>query len=152
MYKKILVPLDGSPKAALALEAARQLLEPEHSELHLLVAVNLGQVLFADRQDKLPKDFERLGEQQMHEAGAYLTELQGQLASPQITCHTRVEQADPREAIVNYCKDHGIELVVMTSFSKSKLERWVTGSVADQVLRASPCPVMIVRPTQSSAS
>ena len=146
MYKKILVPLDGSSKAALALETARKLLLSEGAELHLLVAVNLGQVLFADRQDKLPKDFERLGEQQMRQAGDYLAELQSQWAGSQLTCHTRVEQADPREAIVNYAKDHSIDLVVMTSTTRSKLLRWVTGSVADQVLRSAPCPVYIVRP------
>lgn len=144
MYKKILVPLDGSAKSELALPVAQQLAEPMGSEICLLVAVDLGKVLFVDRQSKLPTDFEKLGNQQLAEAQSYLEEVQQRLAGLRVSIHT--EQADPRDAIVGYAKEQGVDLIVMASAGKSNWMRWISGSIADQVMRSSSCPVLVVRP------
>lgn len=146
MYRKILVPLDGSPKSEQSLPVAQQLAEPMGSSLHLLVAVDLGKVLFVNRNDKLPTDFERLGNQQAAEAEKYLAEWKARLESQTFEVTTHVEQADPRDAILNFAKSEGIDLVVMTSAGKSNWMRWISGSIADQVLRSAPCPVLVVRP------
>ena len=146
MYRKILVPLDGSPKSEQSLPVAQQLAEPMGSEVCLLVAVDLGKVLFVNRTDKLPTDFERLGEQQLAEAQKYLEEIQQRLQGSGIKVSIHVEQADPRDAIINFAKEEKVDLVVMNSAGKSNWMRWISGSIADQVLRSAPCPVLVVRP------
>ena len=146
MYRKILVPLDGSPKSEQSLPVAQQLAEPMGSEVCLLVAIDLGKVLFADRTDKLPTDFDRLGEQQMREAEKYLGEVQQRLLGSGIKVSTHVEQTDPRDAILEYARSQEADLIVMTSAGKSNWMRWISGSIADQVLRSAPCPVLVVRP------
>jgi len=146
MYKKILVPLDGSSKSELSLPVAQQLAEPMGSELCLLVAVDLGKVLFVDRHSKLPTDFEKLGNQQLKEAQKYLHEVQERLAGSNLKVSIHVEQADPRDAIVTYAGEAEVDLIVMASAGKSNWMRWISGSIADQVLRSSPCPVLVVRP------
>ncbi|MFN8607303.1 MAG: universal stress protein [Vulcanimicrobiota bacterium] len=150
MYRKILVPLDGSQKSELSLPVAQQLAEPMGSELCLLVAVDLGKVLFADRQSKLPTDFEKLGNQQLKEAQKYLHELQERLGGSSLKVTIHVEQSDPRDAIVNYAAAEGVDLIVMASAGKSNWMRWISGSITDQVLRSSPCPVLVVRPPVSN--
>lgn len=140
-YQKILVPLDGSKKAEEALGVARELAQPLGAELHLLVAITLGQVLFADREDRLPTDFEKLGTQQLRQARAYLGEMQERYPEVEI----QVVQADPRQAIVEYANANHIDLIVMTSTGKSNWERWLSGSIADSILRNAPCPVLVVR-------
>lgn len=152
MYKKILVPLDGSAKSELSLPVAQQLAEPMGSEVHLLVAVDLGKVLFVDRHSKLPTDFEKLGHQQLVEAEKYLHEVQERLTNGNLKVFIHVEQADPRDAIVAYAGEAEIDLVVMASAGKSNWMRWISGSIADQVLRSSPCPVLVVRPPLVSES
>ena len=146
MYKKILVPLDGSTKSELALPVAQQLAEPMGSEVCLLVAVDLGKVLFVDRQSKLPTDFEKLGNQQLVEAQKYLEEVQQRLTASNLRVSVHVEQADPRDAIVGYATEQGADLIVMASAGKSNWMRWISGSIADQVMRSSSCPVLVVRP------
>ncbi|MBN9414846.1 MAG: universal stress protein [Candidatus Eremiobacteraeota bacterium] len=147
MYKKILVPLDGSSKSELALPVAQQLAEPMGSEVCLLVAVDLGKVLFVDRQSKLPTDFEKLGNQQLAEAQKYLEEVQQRLTGGRnLRVSLHAEQADPRDAIVGYASEQGVDLIVMASAGKSNWMRWISGSIADQVMRSSPCPVLVVRP------
>ncbi len=149
MYKKILVPLDGSAKSELSLPVAQQLAEPMGSEVCLLVAVDLGKVLFVDRHSKLPTDFEKLGQQQLKEAQKYLHELQERLAGSNLKISIHVEQSDPRDAIVTHAEEEGVDLIVMASAGKSNWMRWISGSITDQVLRSSPCPVLVVRPPVS---
>ncbi|MBX3171347.1 MAG: universal stress protein [Candidatus Eremiobacteraeota bacterium] len=151
MYKKILVPLDGSAKSEQALPVAQQLAEPMGSEVCLLVAIDLGKVLFVDRSSKLPTDFEKLGQQQLKEAQKYLDEVQERLKNSNLKVSTHVEQADPRDAIVGYASGAEVDLVVMASAGKSNWMRWISGSIADQVLRSSPCPVLVVRPPVANA-
>lgn len=146
MYRKILVPLDGSAKSEQSLPVAQQLAEPMNSTLCLLVAIDLNQVLFVERNDRLPKDFERLNQQQIDEAERYLTEWKGRLQTDNIAVTTHVGQADPRDAILEFAKDEAVDLIVMTSAGKSNWMRWISGSIADQVLRSAPCPVLVVRP------
>jgi nucleotide-binding universal stress UspA family protein len=47
---------------------------------------------------------------------------------------------------VTYAAEHGIDLIAMTSRSRGGLERWILGSVADEVLRGSACPLLVVNP------
>ena len=144
LYKNILVPLDGSAKSELALPVVQQLAQPMGSHVHLLVAIDLGKVLFIDRQSRLPTDFEKLGLQQLAEAESYLEEVRQRLTGLQVSIH--LEQADPRDAITVYVADHSADLIVMASAGKSNWMRWISGSIADQVMRSSPCPVLVVRP------
>jgi nucleotide-binding universal stress UspA family protein len=146
MYRKILVPLDGSPKSEQSLPVAQQLAEPMGSEVCLLVAIDLGKVLFVHQNDKLPTDFERLGAQQLEQAKIYLDQVQKNLQGSGIKVSVHVVQADPRDAILELAQKEIVDLVIMTSAGKSNWMRWISGSIADQVLRSAPCPVLVVRP------
>lgn len=146
MYKRVLVPLDGSTKSEVALNVVRQLAKTPGFQVHLLVAINMGQVLFSDRQDTLPTNFQALGNQQLEEARSYLTEIQDQLQAEGIQCQTHVVQQDPRDAIPEVASQNDIELLLMASIGKSNWMRWISGSITEQVLRNAPCPVLVVRP------
>ena len=63
------------------------------------------------------------------------------------TTRTRVfvaEGRSPAEAIVQAVNRVGPDIVVMSSHGRTGLSRAVRGSVAEQVLRTSPTPVLIV--------
>lgn len=149
MYQKILVPLDGSVKSELSLPVVRQLVQSMHSQVYLLVSVDLGHVLFVEENATLPANLIKLKQQQVEEAKKYLEQLQERLKAEGFEVHIQVEQADPRDAIRNFVLNQGIDLIVMTSAGKNNWMRWISGSIADQVLRSSPCPVLVVRPPLS---
>jgi nucleotide-binding universal stress UspA family protein len=58
--------------------------------------------------------------------------------------HVLVE-GDPASEIVRYTHDAGIDLVVMGTHGRTGLERLLMGSVAEKVMRDSPCSVLVVK-------
>lgn len=54
-------------------------------------------------------------------------------------------QGVPDAEIVEFAKEHKIDLIVMSSHGRSGLTRLVMGSVAENVMRHAPCPVLIVK-------
>jgi nucleotide-binding universal stress UspA family protein len=53
--------------------------------------------------------------------------------------------SSPAYAIVDYARDHGIDLIVMGTHGRGALAHLVMGSVAERVVRLAPCPVLTVR-------
>ena len=56
-----------------------------------------------------------------------------------------VEGDNIATAIVNYAKEHDVSLIVKTTHGRGGFSRLVFGSVAEGVLRKTPCPVMFIR-------
>ncbi len=65
--------------------------------------------------------------------------------NPNIPVRHVLLQGDPAEEIVRYCRDAGIDLVVMGTHGRTGLERLLMGSVAEKVLRDAPCSVLVVK-------
>jgi nucleotide-binding universal stress UspA family protein len=58
---------------------------------------------------------------------------------------------DPAAAIARVACDEQVDLLVMASHGRSGVARLMLGSVAEQVLRATPVPVLLVRPARPTA-
>ena len=56
-----------------------------------------------------------------------------------------VTTGDPAEAIVQAARDHGIDLIVMSTHGRTGLAHLAMGSVAEKVVRLAPCPVLVTR-------
>ena len=54
---------------------------------------------------------------------------------------------NPSAEIVKFAKDTAIDLIVMATHGRSGVEHILMGSVAEKVLRKSPCPVLTVKKT-----
>jgi nucleotide-binding universal stress UspA family protein len=59
--------------------------------------------------------------------------------------HTLVE-GSPKEAIVRYARTQEIDLIVLATHGRTGLAHLLIGSVAENVVRTAPCPVLTVRP------
>jgi len=149
MYKKILVPLDGSKLAECALPHVEELAKGCDTEEVILVSVTervkgyraleepsqpLGQRLIPEAFGKKEK-----------QAQKYLARIAKAMAAKGIKVSTEVLLWKPDEAIVGYAKQSRCDLIVMASHGRSGPSRWAHGSVADKVLRASGIPVLMVR-------
>lgn len=143
-YKHILVPLDGSELAELALSHAFDLARLNQAELtllHILAPIegviegNTPYTIFVDEQQEV------LGGRALR----YLKSICEQLTCDAITVHAAVEVGLAAETIIDYASEHRVDLIVMSSHGHSGLRRWVFGSVADRVLRGADVPVLLVR-------
>ncbi|MFW6102253.1 MAG: universal stress protein [Chloroflexota bacterium] len=159
MYKKILVPLDGSKLAECALPHAEELAKGCGTEEVMLISVTEqvqgrtrapeAQELYR-RSDRL--EFKRAGLEitvtfgkKQRQAQRYLGKIAKELETKGIKVRTEVLFWPPADAIASYAEDNGADIIVMSSHGHSGPSRWAHGSVADKVLRASRVPVLIVR-------
>ncbi len=137
MFKKILVPLDGSQLSQRALEPALALSQQTHAELLLVRVPTPDALSFAAgeaKQRELAQD-----------ALSYLETIHKSNEQPPINIRVRVLDGDVASAIVDTARVEQIDLIVMSTHGYSGLTRWVLGSVTEKVLRSAPCPVLAVR-------
>ncbi len=132
----ILIPCDFSPSSDAALRHACDLATTLDAELHLLHVVGEPPTLISRSEP----DAERL---------RLAREALDRLLEPQIFVKRRVLReavvGTPFREIGRYAQQHDIDLIVMGTHGRSGLAHLTMGSVAERVLRAAPCPVMIVR-------
>ena len=163
MYKKILVPLDGSKLAECAIPHVEELVKGCDTEEVILVSVtervqgyrpiegssepvvgSAGGWMGSGQtsvQRFVPEAFGKKEKQ----AQRYLDRIAKELAAKGINVSTEVLLWKPAEAIVGYAKQFGCDLIVMASHGRSGPSRWAHGSVADKVLRGSCIPVLMIK-------
>lgn len=56
-----------------------------------------------------------------------------------------LRSSSPAQAIIEYAKGRGIDVIVMGTHGRGGLAHLVMGSVAERVVRLAPCPVLTVR-------
>ncbi len=143
-YKKILVPLDGSELAELALVEACATTELSHAEITLLqVIVPIENVIFA--HDYLPISIDERREARICRAQEYLDDVCGRMKCETITVHTSVEMGLVAKTIIDYAHEHSIDLIIMTTHCHSVLKRWVYGSVTNEVLSGTDILILVLR-------
>ena len=149
MYKKILVPLDGSKLAECALPHVEELAKGCGTGEVILVSVTervQGYRAFEDPSQPLGQQLapEAVGKKEK-QAQRYLSRIAKAMEAKGIKVDTEVLLGDPAEEIVIYSKHPGCDIIVMSSHGRSGLHRWTQGSVADRVFRGSPVPVLMVK-------
>ena len=146
MYEKILVPLDGSKLAEKAIPYATGLCKGA-TEVTLFQVVHLPLPLAApDVSIAVPMpDAEELKK----EALDYLEGIAARLRQEGVNVQTAVIERDiVADAIVDYAAQNDIDLIVMATHGRSGLSQIVFGSVAESVVRHTPCPVLLIRVTE----
>ena len=111
--KRIVVPLDGSELAELALVAALALAVAMSAKLFFIrVAIPLS--LNLD-----PKLYQRIIELRQDEAKRYLRSIQSRFSSSQANIETQVLVGRAARSIINFAHEKEIDLIVMSSHGRS---------------------------------
>jgi nucleotide-binding universal stress UspA family protein len=156
MYAHILTPLDGSAVAAQALEHAVAI--ALHSQAKLTLVQVIPDVTTVATESVTPPvgtmsfekfatsyDLSSMQEAWINEARGALHESVDRLAAAGVNATSIVLQGSPAEAILSYAEAEAIDLIVMSTHGRGGVARLIYGSVATQVLRSAPCPVLVVR-------
>lgn len=61
----------------------------------------------------------------------------------------RIELGDPVDTIVRIARDERFDLIAVGAHGRRGISRWVAGSVAEEILRRAPCPVVVVQQAAS---
>ncbi len=142
-YQHILVPLDGSELAELALGHALSLAELCQSDITLLQVVLPLEHVIGDENHLIYVDQQWASQRDL--ALQYLKKIYKRDGPKNIKIHLAVELGPPAETIIDYSHQKPIDIIVMATHGRTGLQRWVYGSVADKVLRGAGVPVLLVR-------
>lgn len=137
MFKKILVPLDGSSLAEGVLPQVRALARIHGSSVILLRVAFALVFPGADPTEAQVKTTE--------EAEAYVERIRESLEKEGITVEARVRYGFPSEEILAAAGRGGVDLIAMATHGRSGPVRWMLGSVAEQVVRHAGVPVLLIR-------
>lgn len=138
MYERILVPLDGSELAQIALPYAEKVAGRLGSNITLLYVRAATEDKFHNMHQFY---LQKMTEDVKLEAERYLDNPK----SKTIKVEAAILPGDPAEEIVDYAEKGGIGLIVMSTHGRSGIKRWAMGSVADKVLRATNKPLALIR-------
>lgn len=151
-YRRILVPLDATPAAEQVLPHAISIARSTGAELVLAHVVSaraevLQQALDGEGTGKTFVDTaDELGAQALAHAAAYLPRIQAMLEEAGIPYEVHVIEGDARELLCNLVRDQQIDLVAMTTPSRSMMGRFVHGTTtAETMLRDLDVPVLLLR-------
>jgi universal stress protein A len=137
---RILAPTDLSPFAERAVAYAHGLAEKFGAELHVLhVAADLTE---AAKLHGATGVVEPAGQD---EYDRWLAGLLGEAGNVRRVEAVRIG-GDVAETIDKYARELDIDLIVLATHGRTGLSHLLMGSVAESVLRAAPCPVLVLRP------
>ncbi len=144
MFKKILVPTDGSEITQRAIATALGLAQALGAEIFTLcVKEPFPYGAVAEMQPTPPQEF---FDAQERSATRHVAAVIAACDAAGIVCHARtIDGVQPWEAIVAHAEEAGCDLLVMGSHGRSGLASLFLGSETQDVLKHTTVPVLVVR-------
>lgn len=148
MFKRILVPLDGSELSERALPPALKIGELEGS-LVMLMRVPVAEVSMVPEVAGFGsyslRNLTEAVEAARHEAKEYVMRLSLASTRGNVEVEGLTVEGDAADAILTTAHEKHADLIVMSTHGYSGLTRWVMGSVTERVIAHAPCPVLVIR-------
>jgi len=152
IWKTILVPHDFSSSANHAVAIARDEAKAHSAKLLLLHVIDLPTSIKPDTvivpdENGAPinvKDYA------VRQAEAHLADLAARVAKDGVTAQTFLRLGKPEDEIVKFATENKVDLIAMGTHGRTGLEHMLVGSVAERVVRSSPCAVLTIRSGKDS--
>ena len=138
MYERILVPLDGSNLAEIALPYAEELAWAFDSEVFLLGVSKSA-------EDHTLHMYQLYMEQIAEFVKSHIEEHREEGEGGRVRVNSAIMFGEPAEGILDYSEKNDISLTVATTHACSGLKRWAMGSIANRLLRETKTPMILIR-------
>ena len=146
MYKKIMVPLDGSELAECVLPHVEAFSEGcAVNHIAFVRVVEPAATFYSGDYPISPevmKEKETAGEKIARD---YLDRLASRLDYENTELHFEVLIGNVADSLADFSEINEFDLILIATHGRSGVSRWVRGSIADKVLRSSHIPVLMVR-------
>lgn len=140
LYRRILVPTDGSREGRVAIEHAIELASVHDAELHGLYVVNTASYA------GLPMESSWEGVDEMLRADAEdaIEAVEAVAEDSAVAVETEIVDGTPSERIIRYAETNDCDLIVMATRGRGGIDRLLLGSVTEKVVRGSSVPVLTI--------
>lgn len=141
LYRKILLATDDSESARKAADAALELAHLSGAKIYAVYVIDRS--IYSSVPEDLEWEeamyarFRELGE----EAVSYMEKAAKDTG---LQVESVLLEGHPAEEIVNFAEKNGMDLIIIGSLGKSKVERFLIGSISEKVIRNSKVPVLVV--------
>jgi len=137
---KILVPLNGSPKSEAVIPFVTNLALRWKAEVLTLTVVD---PVGGAGDPIVPLVTERFYRENVAAGEDYIHSMSARFANVSVRPFCRV--GSPEDCITGLAEEEACDLIILGSHGHSGFMRWLCGSVAEGLVRHSPCPVLLVR-------
>jgi nucleotide-binding universal stress UspA family protein len=149
MYKRVLVPLDGSLVAEGIIPFIMEIAGPLDLQVVLLrVLVPVPPMAVEGTRQVVIEDFAK----HRAEAAEYLAAMASELRAKGVRVTNDVRRGEPVAEILAGAREAEADLIAMTTHGRSGLGRLLFGSVAEAVLRQAEVPVFLMRASDKAAA
>ena len=146
IYKKILVPLDGSDLAECVLPHVESIAEGRGvQEVIFLRVVEPFQQICDFEGCVSQETMNSIDVDSKAAAESYLSQLTKRTKYGGVSVKSEVISGIPEESIADYAAKYSIGLITISTHGRSGISRWSWGNVADRVLRSTCVPILMVR-------
>jgi nucleotide-binding universal stress UspA family protein len=149
VFQHVLIPLDGSTLAEAIVERAVALGTPMDAEYAFLQVLDLPTIGYAPALHATGTDTQIL-EQWRGEAQHYLDRVAEPLGARGLRVRAHTIIGSPASAILEYSREHAVDLIAIATHGRGGLARVLLGSVADAVLHGAGVPVLLFRPSDQA--
>ncbi len=144
MFKRIVVPLDGSLRAERAIPVAARIARASGGSLVLLRVVSIATEPWPTMGSQLPMRQQTM-DAEFTEAETYLSEVATRPKLDHVPTETVALSGSTPSTILDVAHSCQADLIVLCSHGYTGMTRWVLGSVAEKVARHADVPVLILR-------
>jgi nucleotide-binding universal stress UspA family protein len=138
MFENILVPTDGSECANAAVGYAAELASQYGSTVHVLSVVDARRLENAPHYENVEQEHAEITERTCDELAA------------DVSTKRAVRSDVPHSAILKYASDEEVDLIVMGTHGRTGVQRYLLGSVTENVVRLADVPVLTVNAEEDS--
>ena len=149
MFKKILVPLDGSKLAEFIIPYARMIGDACEAAQIIFARVIEPIVIPAVSPEYFSADvYTQMEAQAKQEAEDYLKLIINTIKFDRATMDTKILYGRAADSLVDYAHNNKVDLIIIATHGRSGLSRWIRGSVANRVLQSAKIPILIIPPVE----
>lgn len=149
MFRKILLPLDGSAMSEQAIDPAEEMAKGTGGEVLLLKVVPspLGKAPEAGQKEE-----DRAFTESVERSRAYLEKIAARFAGKSIKSRILLPSGEPHAEILAAAHREDVDCIVMSTHGGNALARVLLGSTAEKVVYTTKRPVMLIKPKEVLAA
>ena len=148
MYRKILIPLDGSDVAENSIQYVKKIAQKHRvSKVYLMEVLPQFRSVFRSRLS--PHNLGLVAQMSESVTSKYLSQIAGELEKEGINVESVVVTGKPEEEISSFARNNHVDLIVMTAHGYGKSLKHDFGHIASNIISTAPVPVDLVKEPES---
>lgn len=147
---RVLAPIDFSEDSKYALRTAKRVAASYDADLDVLFVAETHTVPVFEEEGTPTIRTVGMDTDTRRRAQAALKQVAATEGDPDVPLSTHIEEGRVAHVIVDFAERHGTDLIVMAPRGLSGMHRFVLGSSTERVMRAAPCPVLVLHPSKDN--